>query len=494
MLFTFWAVATKLLVVPRVWLVWTLSILGVIMCLSVALVTGSAFKLIVSTCGPESKGALVGAAKGYSGLGAGAYAMLFGALGRDNDLDVLLMIGCFNLLAAALPALLLLPSNSNEEPRVDDLSAPHFRTIYSGLAGLGSLVVGQSLVSLYHGDVEKEGPDYVHFFLLCAVWMGPVLSLLIHPRLVSSAMIPSVDEEHALLVDGQPSIGVVKPSSIGVVKPFSIAPAPPTGGSAQSIVSDYQEVTKKTDEPPTEEPSSLTPAKPRQYKLLEMLSTVEAWLLCWTCTILTGGGTVMTNNMGQMSESLRLHENVTPAALALFCAAQALSRVITGVLSDHCLQTYDWARPIFLLVASLAGAIAHIVLAFATHEIPFVIGVALSGVAFGMVWPLVVLIVEELFGAKHLGANYMFFDGFDIAIGTLIVSKFIAGEVYDRHVVHDGHQEDETTCYGEGCFQMTHVIVAALSGSCVFTCLCLLNTKLSKVAYDGVPSSVTKRH
>jgi MFS family permease len=270
-------------------------------------------------------------------------------------------------------------------------------------------------------------------------------------------------------------------------------------------------VSKKTDELPVDgEPVSVVPitapvnnnnsgsstaqsTQHHQYNLLEMLTTPEAWLLCWTCTILTGAGTVMTNNVGQMVESLYLHANVTPAALALFCAAQAISRVVTGAASDYCLQQYSWARPTFLLLAAGAAVIAHVVLAFASHEVAFVIGVALSGVAFGMIWPLVVLIVGELFGPKHLGANYMFFDGFDSAIGTLLISKFIAEAVYEKNIVHHSGDKhgDETTCFGDGCFQTTHLIVVALSGSCILTCFCLLNTKLSKIAY--VIPSVTKR-
>jgi MFS family permease len=515
----FWTVATKVIVVKRAWLVWTLSGFGMLLCLAMALVTGSVFKLIYSTTSPSTKGAAVGAAKGYVGLGAGAYAILFEALGRPNDLDCLLMIACFNLMAAALPAFLLLPSHADElqlqrpsniQQRVDDLGEPHFRTIYTGLTGLGLIVIGQSIMSLFQDSDEREGADYIQFFLLWILWMGPVLSLLIHPRSVSAAQIAVDEEKQALVTLDASSHSAVGIAAGGVsVTSFHIESAPPTARSV--IAESYPDVSKKTDELPVEgEPVSVVPVtapvsnnvpgslaaqstQQHQYHLVEMLMTPEAWLLCWTCTILTGAGIVMTNNMGQMAESLHLHANVTPAALALFCAAQAFSRVVTGAASDYCLQKYSWARPTFLLFASGAAVISHVVLAFASHEVPFVIGVALSGVAFGMIWPLVVLIVGELFGPKHLGANYMFFDGFDSAIGTLLISKFIAETVYERNIVHHsgGKHGDETTCYGEKCFQTTHFIVVALSGSCILTCVCLLNTKLSKMAY-AIPA-VTKR-
>lgn len=60
-----------------------------------------------------------------------------------------------------------------------------------------------------------------------------------------------------------------------------------------------------------------------------MLQTPSAWLMVWTTTILAGGGTVETNNLGQMVESLHFSDVVTPASMALFSVAQAAGRVAT---------------------------------------------------------------------------------------------------------------------------------------------------------------------
>ena len=111
-------------------------------------------------------------------------------------------------------------------------------------------------------------------------------------------------------------------------------------------------------------------------------------------------------------------------------------------------------RPAFLVVASLVSATSHFILAVSTSEVAFTLGVTLSGVAFGMVWPMMyvclpffvnimrdhnsrvysfvischshffvlahlndtiahtqpysrVLITGEVFGNRHVGANYM---------------------------------------------------------------------------------------
>lgn len=45
-------------------------------------------------------------------------------------------------------------------------------------------------------------------------------------------------------------------------------------------------------------------------------------------------------------------------------------------------------RPAFLFLASLVSATSHFILAVSTSEVAFTLGVTLSGVAFGMVWPM----------------------------------------------------------------------------------------------------------
>ena len=51
--------------------------------------------------------------------------------------------------------------------------------------------------------------------------------------------------------------------------------------------------------------------------------------------------------------------------------------------------------------------------------------------------------------------------GFTLAVGTLALSKFLAGSLYDAHL--DDLSDDPFTCYGAGCFQTTHLVVAGLA-------------------------------
>lgn len=84
-----------------------------------------------------------------------------------------------------------------------------------------------------------------------------------------------------------------------------------------------------------------------------------------------------------------------------------------------------------------------------------------------------------MFGTRHVGANYMFFDGFSSAFGTLLLSKFVAQEVYDEHISGDPETAaatDDFKCFGVECFGMSHVIVSLASLTCVISSLALLRS------------------
>ena len=92
----------------------------------------------------------------------------------------------------------------------------------------------------------------------------------------------------------------------------------------------------------------------------------------------------MTNNIGQMTESLSFDPAATSSSLALFSAAQGASRVCTGIASELALKweipwcfacilrtTKGVPRPFFLVLASLVSALSHFVLAISTSEAAF---------------------------------------------------------------------------------------------------------------------------
>ena len=476
-LLMYWAVAKEFWAVPNTSLiVVVLSVLSMCIFLSCALITGSVFKIISCSCNSRNKGKVVGLAKGYVGLGSGAYACIFQSIRTPatSDLDFLPMCAFFFIVAATIPSYINLPTKLDERGRIPDvLTIMHFRVLFTSLIALAILIIGSSLVALFRDKEHVQDPssNYPFAVLIICVWISPIVAQVYVPRgevLSSYTRIEQQEQEEA-------------EEDLRLRNDDKGKQASGTGQALETLNTPdllLQPSDSSVDDTLERQEQSFG----GQKNLFEMLQTYPAWLLLWTGTILVGGGIVETNNLGQMVESLHFPSIVTPASLALFSVAQSGGRVVAGALSDWALTTNTnrcWVqrgvpRPFFLVVGSIVGIVAHTILAIGTKEWSFVVGITLSGLAFGSVWPLMVLIVGEIYGTAHLGANYMFYDGFTSAAGAFLLSKVVAQQVYDSHIhPHYSDADDGATCYGQECFQMTHVIIAFLSLTGMVTSLLL---------------------
>ena len=466
-----------------------LSILNVGIFLSCALVTGSVFKVISCHCGPGSKGSVVGAAKGFVGLGSGAYACLFQFLKQPkaSDLDFLPLCAFFFITVATIPSWFGVPSKANEGFVPDVFTPLHFKALYGSLFTLAILIIGNALLRLYNDSIgkshEDDHPNYFMALLIMFVWIAPIASLLYLPQRTdpelegTTTTIPTRGDggyEQVTLLDEMNDASASDESSNDGSNIGDISLEPMTSRPQELLPEDEEIANGEGGDLSHIDRVVASSGVRRDRNLLEMLQTPSAWMMLWTTTILAGAGTVETNNLGQMVESLGFSDAVTPATVALFSVAQSGGRTITGSASEAFL-TYDTRRccidkgvprPFFFVLASLASILAHTILAVSTSRVFFVVGITLSGVAFGMFWPLLVLCVGEFYGTSHVGANYMFYDGFVSAAGTFFLSKLVAQKVYEEHI-DETEGSDGVTCYGIECFQQTHVIIVLLSITCV---------------------------
>ncbi|KAL7572099.1 hypothetical protein ACA910_001738 [Epithemia clementina (nom. ined.)] len=500
-LLLYWAVARQFIVVPHDLIVLLLSILGILTYLSSALVTGAVFKIITVACqGGANKGTAVGIAKGYVGLGSGLYVAIFESLRqyKETNLDFLPMAATFCIISAALPGFLFLPTKQQLSKSIvrDDATNTHFHVLYASLFLMASLIVGSSIVQLFAETTEFEVAEILQdepvrppknhvsmALFLTAIWLLPIYSFFILPRKhydqvpldptegeddpFNEATTPNDDEEVSLLLEASDHRGKTNVNNDAVVV-------------EADQLGETELESAQIDEA---EGNGVLLDK----NLWDMLRSPSAMLMLWTTTILVGAGTLESNNMDKMVQALGFRPEVAPSSLAIFSVAQAAARVFTGVLSESSAQ---WTtvhlcmgpdvggipRPFFLVMAAVIGLCAHITLAVAFTQNLFVMGAALSGAAFGMVWPLMVLITGEVFGPSNIGANYMFFDGFTSAAGTFLLSKIVAQDVYEAHIPPPNQppdNDDEPMCYGRDCYRLTHWIVAGLTVSCIITSIAM---------------------
>jgi hypothetical protein len=312
------------------------------------------------------------------------------------------------------------------EVSANHLTRRHVYLLYAGMVTLAVLVMGQSLWSLSQGATDpeeeaKRGPDYVQIVLVLGAWIGPIVGMVF----LKKAEQPEKHEHESLLSRSAEKGGF------------------------------------------------------RSFSLLEMLQTVPAWLLMWTLMTLAGAGLTITQNLGQMVQSLEMSATVTSTALAIFSVSNAAARVASGALSEF-IAKRGLPRPVLLLQASLSATLAHACLAMSgSNIVQFLFSIGLAGAAYGTYHPLLILIVGDIFGPTYLASNFLFVDGATLAVGSMLLNKGLSQYVYGHNLT----EESPTTCIGRGCFGATHWITAALCLTSIVTCTCLLCTKLTRQAY-----------
>lgn len=206
------------------------------------------------------------------------------------------------------------------------------------------------------------------------------------------------------------------------------------------------------------------------FACLAGISDTSTWFCeIWSTDARAAGALERAVNLNQMCEAAGYGEPA--AAVSLFAVGNGLGRLMIGPLSDLSHRKRVFPRPAWHCLCSLLMAAAHAILALATEAQGLYLGVFLVGGAFGAMFTLDVVVISELYGLKHHGSNYMLFNGVTSVFGTLGVAKYITQSVYASHIEEAG----ERACHGQGCFALTHWIVA---GMC---CLAVLSQAV--VAY-----------
>eukprot|EP01065_Artemidia_motanka_P007331 TRINITY_DN1362_c4_g1_i1.p1 TRINITY_DN1362_c4_g1~~TRINITY_DN1362_c4_g1_i1.p1 ORF type:complete len:585 (+),score=192.53 TRINITY_DN1362_c4_g1_i1:67-1821(+) len=404
---------------------------------------------------PRNRGAVVGLGKGWVGLFGGASTQVFGGLffvpdkhdpkSVDYVLFCAALIFCLTVLPS--PALRVVPKDTDEEARRSAwLLRRRMQLGFSVVVASAVMVALAAILKSHLGD----GGHLAIALVILVLWVVMPVFVNVPPRMacpkegdLTDSCCDSDEEE-----EGQPSPGrasAVTTSSVSIQK-----------SEADHLAGDDADIGP-------------------EMTITEMVKTPDCWILYLVCSVSIGGGTMLTTNLGQITESLALASS--SSAISMFSVGQALSRMATGMLSDAVMLKWGITRPLFLAVSPLLMCAAHLTLLAATTDAELYIGVLLAGAGFGATWPLMVVLVSELFGRKNLGGNYMLYDGWTAALGSLALAKFVPQTIYDEHASSDsgssGSSSGGETCYGRVCFGWSFAIIAALSCGAVLLSLLL---------------------
>ena len=207
----------------------------------------------------------------------------------------------------------------------------------------------------------------------------------------------------------------------------------------------------------------------KDLTLCSMLCTIECWLLFFSAGAIMGGGICITTNAAQMCEA-KGFAGATPAVVTVFSVSQAAGRVLAGVLSEAAFVGVGRAwlpRPTFVLFSACIMGVAHALLLLPQLAALY-LAMVVAGLAFGSIFPVLVVLVSELFGLRNHGSNYMFYDGTAAILGVFVLAKLLPQTVY-THAAHGAK-----TCIGLNCFFWTHAAIAIVEVFAALLALALL--------------------
>eukprot|EP00518_Triparma_eleuthera_P012077 CAMPEP_0182476626 /NCGR_PEP_ID=MMETSP1319-20130603/29449_1 /TAXON_ID=172717 /ORGANISM="Bolidomonas pacifica, Strain RCC208" /LENGTH=490 /DNA_ID=CAMNT_0024677727 /DNA_START=85 /DNA_END=1554 /DNA_ORIENTATION=+ len=402
----FWAISMRFIDLGEGdFVVAMLSLCLLVQFLGSSCVTGAVFASAVRNF-PGQKGQIVGLIKGWVGLCGGMYTQIFVGfvpvdLNDDEDplyLWFLLVASICCLCATLLPSQFVMVHAGAKERDAD----PTFlrsveRRVYVGyliLILMGVVVIASALLELHVDHCVLTAFAVAIIF----IWASPTILALPVWDLGSDSSRSNGDEAlHSILLSG----------------------AAAEGEEDQGLI--------------------------KELGIVEMVKTLNFWLFLWPCVALIGAGIGMTTNVAQMFSAIGSNDNVV--ATTFFSATQSLTRVLAGLLCDV-LKVRGVPAATVLALGLVFMLLAYLLFVVNTPQSLFA-GVLCAGVGFGSAWPVMVVVVAELFGQKNLGGNYMVYDGVASAVGAIVFGKLIPEAVYNAHL-----DDGETECYGSECFRL----------------------------------------
>lgn len=207
------------------------------------------------------------------------------------------------------------------------------------------------------------------------------------------------------------------------------------------------------------------PALPN-LPLGEAARSLPFWLLLIQFSVGLGTGLAFLNNLGSIVVALGGRPGGQVVFVSLFSVANAMGRMLGGVLSEMALRRYGTPRTFLLSVVScltLVGVVGA-ALSGEAHDGLYATSL-LAGAAFGAHWGLVPAITSDLFGLQYFGSNYT---GLQLgpAVGGYVLATLLTGRLADRAAKRHG---DTGFCLGADCFTDTWLVLGALNALAVCT-------------------------
>ncbi|MED6143578.1 hypothetical protein PIB30_007524 [Stylosanthes scabra] len=388
---------------------------------------------------PLSRGTISGILKGYIGISAAVYTLIYTLLLKDSASNLVLF------LALGLPIVCLLMMyfiRPCTPPSAQDSSVNlHFLFVQGASVLLATYLVTTTILCNIFSITAAL--SYVLAAVMLLLLMTP-LAIPLKMTLFPSNPKRNSDDVHLVTSTQTDPLLALAPSS----------------SAAASLVdedaSDIETLLAEGEGAVPVRGRERRPKRGEDFKFREAIIKADFWLLWFVYFFGVGSGVTVLNNLAQIG--VALGDNDTTILLSLFSFCNFLGRLGAGALSEHFVRSIALPRTIWMTCTQIIMMIAFCLYASALDGTLYA-ATALLGLCYGVQYSIMVPTVSELFGLKNFGitSNFMMLGN---PIGAIIFSALLAGTVYDAEAAKQG----SSTCYGANCFRLTFLVLAAVVG------------------------------
>ncbi|XP_010537919.1 PREDICTED: protein NUCLEAR FUSION DEFECTIVE 4-like [Tarenaya hassleriana] len=397
---------------------------------------------------PLSRGTVAGILKGYAGIAAAVYTVIYDVLLNKSPPKLLLFLAlgipviCFAMMYFIRPC----------TPASGEDSSEHVHFVFAQAMSILVAVLVLA-ITLLGNFISLSGTVLYTLVAIMVVLLASPLAIPIKMTLLRKKpkrvnppppADPSKDSCQAEEDDTEQTYPLLKPSS-----------------SSASFLGTFIEMDDTSDvetllaegEGAVEE--KRRPRRGEDFKLGEAFVKADFWLLWFLYFLGVGPGVTVLNNLAQIGIALGVDD--TTILLCLFSFFNFAGRLGSGAISEHFVRSRAMPRTVWMTVAQIAMVIAFLLYAVSLTGSLYP-ATALLGTCYGFQYSLMVPTASELFGLKHFGLIYNFVL-LGNPIGAFLFSSLLAGHLYDAEASRQGN----STCYGPECFRVTFLMLAGVS-------------------------------
>ncbi|XP_038895725.1 protein NUCLEAR FUSION DEFECTIVE 4-like [Benincasa hispida] len=395
---------------------------------------------------PESRGAMMGLLKGFTGLSGAVLTQIYLAVYGDDATALILLIGW---LPAALSVVFVFTIRRLRAERQPNEKRVFYHFLYVSI-GLALFIM---IMNIVQKKVEFNHTAYAISATVICVFLFLPLFIVIREELhlwnAKKTPTPPIPNEN----------------------PQSQSQSQPKPVDESKIITEESNQIKEIPNPPPDSCFSNIchkPARGDDYTILQALLSVD--MLVLFIATFCGLGTSLTavDNLGQIGESLGYPLKTVSSFVSLVSIWNYFGRVFSGFVSETLLAKFKFPRPLMMTLVLLLSCIGQLLIAFPVPGSVYLASVII-GFSFGAQLPLLFAIISELFGLKYFST---LFNCGQIAspLGSYILNVKVAGMLYDMEALKqlkekglDRSAVKELTCIGKQCFRKSFTLMAIVT-------------------------------